>query len=242
VCRGCALGKNVKAAFPSSKSKSKGILDLIHSDVCGPMSVASVQGASYYVTFIDDFSRKTWIFFMKTKDEVFSRFREFKAQVENQTGKKIKVLRSDNGGEYTSNDFKDFCKEAGIKRELTVSYNPQQNGVAERKNRSIISSAKAMIHDQGLPMFLWAEACNTTVYLQNMSPHRILGDKTPEEAFTGVKPEIGHFRIFGCPVYIHVPVEKRTKLEPSGEKGIFVGYNETSKAYRIFIPAQRRQW
>jgi hypothetical protein len=84
ICRGCALGKNVKDAFPSSESKSKGILDLIHSDVCGPMSVASVQGSSYYVTFIDDFSRKTWIFFMKTKDEVFSRFREFKAQVENQ--------------------------------------------------------------------------------------------------------------------------------------------------------------
>jgi hypothetical protein len=180
-------------------------------------------GALYYVTFIDDFSRKTWIFFMKTKDEVFSRFQEFKAQVENQTGKRIKVLRSDNGGEYTSNDFKDFCKEAGIKRELTVSYNPQQNGVVERKNRSIIGSAKAMIHDQDLPMFLWAEACNTTIYVQNRSPHRILGDKTPEEAFTGVKPEIGHFRIFGCPVYIHVPVEKRTKLEPSGRRAYLWG-------------------
>jgi transposase InsO family protein len=109
-------------------------------------------------------------------------------------------LRSNNKGEYTSNEFKDFCKEARIKRELTVSYNPQQNGVAKRKNRSIISSAKAMIHDQGQPMFLWAEACNTTVYLQNTSLHRISGDKTPEEAFTGVKPEIGHLRIFGCPV------------------------------------------
>jgi hypothetical protein len=167
-------------------------------------------------------------------------FREFRAQVENQTGKKIKVLRSDNGGEYTSNDFKDFCKEAGIKRELTVSYNPQQNGVAERKNRSIIGSARAMIHDQELPMFLWAEACNTTVYVHNKSPHRILGDKTPEEAFSGVKPEIGHLRIFGCPIYIHVHVEKRTKLEPSGQKGIFVGYSETSKAYKIFIPVQRK--
>jgi transposase InsO family protein len=107
----------------------------------------------YYVSFIDDYSRRTWIYFMKTKDEVFSRFQEFKTLVENQTGKKIKVLRSDNGGEYTSNDFKDFCKEAGIKRELTVSYNPQQNGVAERKNRSIIGAAKAMIHDQDCPCF-----------------------------------------------------------------------------------------
>jgi transposase InsO family protein len=99
------------------------------------------------VTIIDDFSQKTWIFFMKTKDEVFNRFQEFRAQVENQTGKKIKVLRSDNEGEYTSNEFKDFYKEAEIKRELTISYNPQQNGVVERKNRSIISFVRAMIHD-----------------------------------------------------------------------------------------------
>jgi hypothetical protein len=132
------------------------------------------------------------------------------------------------------------AREAGIKRELTVPYNPQQNGVAERKNRSIVGAAKAMIHDQDLPMFLWAEACNTTVYVQNKSPHKVLEDKTPEEAFFGVKPEIGHFRIFGCPVYIHVPAEKRTKLEPSGEKGLFIGYSETSKAYRIWIPAQRK--
>jgi hypothetical protein len=95
-----------------------------------------------------------------------------------------------------------------------------------------------MIHDQGLPMFLSTKACNKAVYLQNMNLHRILGDTTLEEAFIGVNPEIVHLRIFGCPVYIHVPMEKRTKLEPSGEKGIFVGYNETSKAYRIFIPAQ----
>jgi hypothetical protein len=193
VCRGCTLGKHAKVAFPSNEHRSKGILDLVHSDVCGPMSVASITGSMYYVSFIDDFSRKTWIYFLKTKDEVFSRFQEFKALVENQTGKKIKVLRSDNGGEYTSKEFEGFCKEAGIKRELTVPYNPQQNGVAERKNRSIIGVAKAMIHDQDLPMFLWAEACNTTVYIQNQCPHKILEDKTPEEAFTGVKPEVSHF-------------------------------------------------
>jgi hypothetical protein len=157
VCKGYALGKNVKAAFPSNEIRSKGILDLIHSDLGGPMSVASVKGASYYVTFIDDFSRKTWIYFMKTKDEVFSHFRAFKAQVQNITGRKNKVLRTDNEGEFTSTEFNNFCKEAGIKREKTVAYNPQQNGVAERKNWSIISAVKAMIHDQSLPMFLWAE-------------------------------------------------------------------------------------
>jgi hypothetical protein len=98
---------------------------------------------------------------------------------------------------------------------LIISYNAQHNGVAERKNRSITSSARAMIHDQDLPMFLWAEACNTIVYVQNKSFHKVLGDKTLGEAFTRVKPKIGQLRIFGFPVYIHVPVEKRTKMEPS---------------------------
>jgi transposase InsO family protein len=118
--------KHAKVAFPSSEHRSRGILDLIHSDVCGPMSSTSLTGNLYYVTFIDDSSRKTWIYFMKTKDEVFSKFQEFKALVENQTSRKIKVLRSNNGGEYTSNDFDSFCRKAGIKRELIVPYNLQQ--------------------------------------------------------------------------------------------------------------------
>jgi hypothetical protein len=177
---------------------------------------------------------------MKTKDEVFSHFRAFKAQVENMTGRKIKTLRTDNGGEYTFTEFLDFCKEAGIKREKKVAYNPQQNGVAERKNRSIIGAVKAMLHDQSFPMYLWAEACNTVVYLWNRSPHQILEGKTPEEAYTCSKPEIGHLKIFGCPFYIHIPVEKRTKLQPSGQRGILVGYNMDLKAYRVFLPDQRK--
>jgi transposase InsO family protein len=185
------------------------------------------------VTFIDDYSRRTWIFFMKTNDEIFRQFREFKALVEKQTRKKIKVLRSDNGDKYTSNEFRDFYEEEGIKRELTIPFNPQKNGDAKRKNRTIVEASRAMLHDQDLPMLLWAMACNTTVYVQNKSPWRILEDKTPEEAFIGEKQKMGHLRIFSCPVYIHVPKEKRTKLEPSGRKRVFVRYNETLKAYRI---------
>lgn len=108
----------------------------------------------------------------------------------------------------------------------------------KRKNRSIVEASKAMIHDQDLPMTLWAEATSTVVFVQNRSPHQILANKTPEEAFTVMRPEVSHLRIFGCPVYIHVPKDKRTKLEPSGKKGIFVGYSETSKAYRVYIPGQ----
>ena len=106
-----------------------------------------MSGYEYYVLFIDDYSRKTWIYFLKTKDEVFKKFQEFKALVENLTGRRIKVLRSDNGGEYTSKEFMALCVREGIKRELTVPCNPQQNGVVERKDRTTVGAVRSKIHD-----------------------------------------------------------------------------------------------
>lgn len=176
---------------------------------------------------------------MKSKNETFNKFKEFKALVEKQTGRCIRALRTDNRGEFTSHGFENFYREVGIKRELIVPYNPQQNEVAERKNKSICEAAKAMMSDLDLPSLLWAEAANTTVYVQNRISHAALGDKTLEEAFIGEKPEVGHWRIFGCPVYIHVSKEKRRKMEPSGKKGTFVGYSESEKAYIIYIRGQR---
>jgi hypothetical protein len=240
ICKGCALGKNIKKPFPSNNNRSKEILDLIHSDVCGLMLVKYLGGSSYYVIFIDDYSRKTWLYLLKTKDEVFSKFQEFKAEIENLTNKKINTLRTDNGGEYTSKEFVDVCKSEGIRRELIVPHNPQQNGVAERKNRSIEETVKALLNDQGLSMFLWGEAAMIAIYVQNRSPHRILKNMTPEENFSGKKPNVENLRIFGCPVYSHIPKDKRNKLEPSGKKGIFMGYSDSSKAYRIYIPEQHK--
>jgi hypothetical protein len=115
-----------------------------------------------------------------------------------------------------------------------------QNYLRKRKNRTIIEATKAMIHDQSLPMIMWADACMTTIYVQNRIPHQILNNITPKESFTGVKPKIGHFRIFGCPLYFHVPKEKRSKIDRLGKKGTFVGYSESSKDYRIYIPGQRQ--
>ena len=142
----------------------------------------------YYVLFIDDYSRKSWIYFLRAKSETFDRFKEFKTLIENQTGRHIRILRSDNGSEYESNEFDDFCQEARIKKELPIPYNPQQNGVAERKNRTICEAAKAMITNLDLPLSLWVEATGTVVYIQNRSPHSILGEKTPYEVFTKKKP------------------------------------------------------
>ena len=152
---------------------------------------------------------------------MFERFKEYKALVENLSEKKIKILRSDNGGDFASNEFNEYCKEAGIKRELTIPYNPQQNGVAERKNRSIMEVVKAMIHDQDLPMYLREEASRTTVYVHNRISHSVFGNKTPEEMFFEEKLEVSHLNIFGCPVYIHIPKEKRSKLDPLGNEGLF---------------------
>jgi hypothetical protein len=204
------------------------------------MPVKSLGGSSYYVIFIDDYSRKTWLYLLKTKYRVFNKFQDFKAEIENLTNKKIKTLRTDNGGEYTSKEFVSFCKSAGIKRELIVPHNPQQIGVAKRKNRSIEETVKALLNNQGLSMFLWGETTMTTIYVQNRSPHHILKDMIPEEAFSGKKPNVENLRIFGCPVYSHIPKDKRNKLEPSGKKGIFVGYSDSSKAYRIYIPEQHK--
>jgi transposase InsO family protein len=160
------------------------------------------------VSFIDDYSRKTWVYFLKSKDEVFGKFKEFKALIENLSERKIKILRSDNGGEYTSKEFINFCKDVRIKRELTTPYNPQQNGVAKRKNKTIMEAVRTMIHDQDLPMHLWAEAVRTTVYVHNILSHSALGFKTLEEMFSKKKPEVSHLKICGCPVFVHVPKEE----------------------------------
>ena len=117
----------------------------------------------------------------------------------------MKTFRSDNGGELTSNEFKELCRDLGIKRELTTPYNPQQNGVEERKNRTIMEAAKAMLHDQDLHMHLWAEAARIAVYVHNCTPHRVFKSKKLEEVFSGKKLEVSHLRIFGCPLYIHIP-------------------------------------
>ena len=137
----------MKKTFPISERMNKGILEILHSNVCGPMSSSSLSGYVYYVSFMDDFSCKTWIYFLKEKSEVFSNFKEHKALVENETVKKIKILWLDNGIEFTSEEFKELWRESEIKRDLSTPYNPQKNGVAERKNQTIMEVAREMLHD-----------------------------------------------------------------------------------------------
>ena len=145
----------------------------------------------------------------------------------------MKVLRSDRGGEYNSNEFNKFCEDVGLDRQLTVGYTPQQNGVAERKNRTIEEMAKSMIHEKGLPRSFWGESVYTAVYLMNRCPTKALENQTPFEAWSGRKPSVNHLKVFGCICYAHVPKETRNKLDETSEKCIFVGYSSQSKGYRL---------
>ena len=137
----------MKATFHEKDSHATTILEIIHTDVCGPFSAASTAKHRYYVIFVDDFSHMCWIFFMQKKSKKYSMFCEFKALVEKESGKQVKALRSDNGGEFIFGEFKEFCSVEGIRRELIAPHNPQQNGVAERKNRTIVGAAQVMLHD-----------------------------------------------------------------------------------------------
>ena len=150
----------------------------------------------------------------------FHKVCEFNELVEKESGRKVKALRSDNGGEYVSNEFKNLCVVERIKWELTVPHNPHQNGVVERKNISIIGASWVMLYDQGLPLHLWVEACNTTIYVHNCSPHQILEMKTPEKVYSGKRPDVGHFRLFGSSVYFHVTKDAWKKLDPTTKLGI----------------------
>ena len=209
-CEGCALGKQARYPFPKkSESKTKELLELIHSDVCGPMNIASVGGSLYFVSFTDDYSGYTKVYMLRHKSEVFEKFSEYVALAENFTQKKVKRIRSDNGGEYTSEEFHDYCRKRGFIKEHTIPYTPQQNGVSERLNRTILENVRAMLHHAKLPLFLWAEAVNTIVYLRNRSPTSRFKGETPYERWHGVKPKVDHLRIFGSCVYVHIPDEKR---------------------------------
>lgn len=237
-CVACLMGKQTRQPFERNKAnRARELLELVHSDLSGPMSDNSMGGYRYYITFIDDFSRKTFVYFLKAKSETFEKIQEFKSFAETQTGKKLKVLRTDNGGEFVNKRVNEFLRDHGIKHQLTIAYTPEQNGVAERANRTIAEKVRAMLQEAGLPVKFWAEATNTAIYLKNRSPTIAVRNKTPEEVWTGRKTDLSHLKVFGCKVYMHIPDQKRTKWDPKSKELIFVGYCEESKGYRLIDPS-----
>ncbi|KAG8489064.1 hypothetical protein CXB51_017032 [Gossypium anomalum] len=240
VCEVCQLGKQARLPFPANMAwRARDKLELVHSDVCGPMKNSSLNDSKYFVLFIDDLTRFCWVYFMKQKSEVFDAFNKFKALVENQSSCKIKALRTDNGSEYLSERFQKLCEESGIHHQLTNFYTPQQNGVCERKNRTVLNMARCLLFQSKLPSNFWAEAVNTSVYLLNRLPTHAVKDKTPFEAWHGLKPTVSHLKVFGCVCYAHIPVEKRNKLEERAVPVILVGYSSTKKGYRVYNPSTK---
>lgn len=240
-CEPCIDGKQSKIPFPKTGGdRSKNLLGIIHSDVCGKIETKSLSGAEYFVTFIDDKSRYVWVYVMKHKSEVFEKFKEWKATVEKSTGIQIKTFRTDNGGEYTSKEFEDYLKKEGIHHELTIPKTPQQNGVAERMNRTLVESVRSMLADSKLPKRFWAEALATATYLRNRCPTTAVKGKTPFEVLTGKKPNVENLRIFGCDAYAHVPKDERKKLDSKTKKSVFLGYGDGIKGYRLYDNDKKR--
>ena len=203
-CEGCALGKQTRNPFSkNTKEPATEIFDLVHSDVCGPIQITSDGGANYVLTFIDDKSRMTVVYLLRHKSEVLSKFKEYIQLTENFTGNKLKCLKSDNGGEYTSRGFEQFCKQRGITHELTVPQTPKQNGIAERMNRKLFETARSMLCHAKMPLRVWADAVNTAAYLRNRSPTTALNGHTRYEIWFGKKPNVSHLRVFGCNGCVH---------------------------------------
>ncbi|KAJ4715305.1 Retrovirus-related Pol polyprotein from transposon TNT 1-94 [Melia azedarach] len=236
-CKHCIFRKLHRSKFPKAIHRTKGTLDYIHSDCWGPSRVESLGGHRYFVSMIDDFSRMTWVFIMKHKSEAFKNFRHWKALVENQTGKKIKRLRTDNGLEFCWYEFDEFYKNEGIARHHTVRDTPQHNGVAERMNQTLLERARCMLSNAELTRRFWVEAVSTTCYLINRGPHTGINLKTPFEVWSGKPADYSNLRAFGCTVYYHI---NEGKLEPRTKNGVFVGYGDRVKGYRIWSPSEKR--
>lgn len=236
VCEACIYGKHHRDSFKSSENRAKQCGELIHTDVCGPFQNVSFGGSKYFVVFKDDYSRYRTVYFLKSKDQVYEKLVEFVRLTNNLYGIKIKKIRSDNGKEYEPNKLVQFLSKEGIHHEKTVPYTPQQNGAAERENRTIVEAARTMLYAKGLCKQLWAEAINTAVYVLNRTGTSTEKDKTPFELWQ--KKSI--FKVFGCDVYAHIPDQKRKKWDAKSKKGIFAGYSETTKGAKVFFPDERK--
>ncbi|WP_036673399.1 DDE-type integrase/transposase/recombinase, partial [Pediococcus pentosaceus] len=226
-----------KTPFKGKPERSQNLLDLIHTDVCGPFSIGTKYGHTYFITFTDDYSRYGYLYLMKYKSESFDKFKEFKTEVENQLGKSIKALRSDRGGEYLSAEFLDYLKQNGILSQWTPPATPQLNGVAERRNRTLLDMVRSMMSFTELPLSFWGYALETAVMLLN-NVHSKAVNKTPYELWMGRPPKYSYLRIWGCPAYVKQAVGG--KLDSRSTLCYFVGYPKNSVGYYFYHPTETK--
>ena len=236
VCRNCVAGKHSRRKFPSSSAyRATKRLELVHGDICGPIKPSTIGGRRYFLLLVDDFTRIMWVFFLKEKSEAFQHFKVVKTQAESESEEKLKCFRTDMGGEFNSEEFGFYCDKNDIKRHLTAPYSPQQNGVVERKNRTIMSCVRSMLKEKKLPLELWAEVVNTCVYVLNRSYTKSLENVTPYERWSGRKPAVDHLRVFGSVVHVKT-TGMLNKLQDRSVMMVFIGYERGTKAYRCLNP------
>lgn len=237
-CEACIQGKLAKKSFPKKAHPVESILDVICSDVCGPFEVVSIQGYKYLVTFVDIFSNYTEVKFIKEKSEVPQKVIEFIESIKVQFRRKPKIFRSDRGTEYLNQVLQSYLRKEGIKTQTTVGYAPEQNGVAERKNRTLVEAARTMLIDSKLPKFLWSEAINEANYNLN----RVISKDSQNSAFEKFYSKSQAFRDFhefGSEVYVMIPEINRKKLDVKARKCIYLGHDTQAKGYRIYDPDSR---
>lgn len=245
-CEVCELAKHKHVSFTDPVvHRAKEPLELVHTDVIGPMEVESMGGARYAIIFTDDKTRWCNVQFMADKSESLKSLQRYALDMsgllKGRKVKKLSGLRSDNGGEYTGGDFMAWCKKEGIMQTFSGPYAPQQNGLAERSNRTVIEMTRAMLLDAGLGKELWAEVMNAAVYVINRMPSKAIDGQTPYHALFGKEANLGHLRVYGSEVFVHVYDGQRKKLDAKAWKGIMVGYDEHNvRCYRVLNPANGR--
>ncbi|KAJ9692948.1 hypothetical protein PVL29_011870 [Vitis rotundifolia] len=242
TCVDCIKGKQTNKSKRGA-TRSSAILEIIHTDICS-LDMDS-HGQKYFISFIDDFSRYMYLYILHNKNEALDAFKVFKAEVEKQCGKQIKIVRLDRGGEYygryledgqSPGPFAKFLQEHGIVAQYTMPGSPDQNGVAERRNRTLLDMVRSMLSSSKLPKFLWTEALKTAVYILNRVPTKAI-PKTPFELLKGWKPSLWHMRVWGCSSKVRIYNPQEKKLDPRTISGYFIGYAEKSKGYRFYCPS-----
>jgi transposase InsO family protein len=241
ICKACAQAKHSRSPFGRAEDKTTGVLDLVHMDICGPLPEETPGGKKYFITFLDDYSRYSDVVLLELKSDAKFVVKNALEYLERQSGKRVKGIRTDNGGEFISDHLKDYLKEKGINHQKTVAYTPEQNGRAERLNRTLMEKTRAMMLDSNLPQRFWGEALTTANYLRNVSP-TVNKDKTPYELFYGHKPDVSFLRAYGSEAYCHIPKEKRNKLAKRSEKGNLIGYMPNNNGYRIWMEGGFKIW
>ena len=207
-CEHCVYGKACRAKFGVGQQRTKGTLDLMHADLWGPSRTLSHFGARYFLTCVDDFSRKLWIHILKTKDQVYETFKNWKTMIENHNERKIKSLRIDNGSEFYSDFFSHYCRKMGIASHKSIARTPQQNGLAERFNRTILERVRRMLSSAIVTETFWAKVVTIVCFLISRCPSTSLNMKRPKEVWFGHPPTYDRLRVFGYVAYAHIRQDK----------------------------------